>query len=514
MPIRTTKINNRTTSRKKKIFYNMGSSLLYQLLAVVSSMILPRYFLSYFGSETNGLVNSITQFLSYLSLLDLGVGAVFQSALYKPLAQKDEKEINNIFCAGKLFYQRIGLLIVAYIVVLALIYPYLVIDSFDYFATLFLVVAISISLFAQYFWGLVYQNFLTADQKHYIQANINSVTLVINLVSSVLLIQAGYSIQIVKLATSCIFLLRPLMMKHYIDRNYNIDYSTKPTKDAIPQRWNGFAQHLAAVVLNNTDIAVLTICSSLKNVSIYSVYYMVVSAIKQIITLVTSPLTPFLGNMYGLNEKEKLRDMFEIFEWLLHTISILLFTITAILITPFVFVYTKGITDINYSVPVFGMLISTAFAFSCLQIPYKTLIQVMGHYRQTQGSSLIEALINIIISVAMVSKFGLIGVAIGTIAAMLFRMFYLENYIQKNIFRRKHRVFVKLILVDLVSVLFMIMSTSWIDKTVCDYIEWFVLSISVSVCCCVCVGLMNLIFYNRKCKYLFTNTINKIKTRK
>ena len=71
--------------------------MLYQLLAVVSSLILPRYFLSYFGSETNGLVNSITQFLSYIALLDLGVGAVFQSALYKPLAQNDEKEINGKF---------------------------------------------------------------------------------------------------------------------------------------------------------------------------------------------------------------------------------------------------------------------------------------------------------------------------------------------------------------------------------------------------------------------------------
>lgn len=514
MPIRATKINNRTTSRKKKVFYNMGASVLYQLLAVVSSLILPRYFLSYFGSETNGLVNSITQFLSYIALLDLGVGAVFQSALYKPLAQNDEKEINNVFCAGKLFYHRIGLLIVAYIVALAVIYPYLVIDSFDYFSTLFLVVAMSISSFAQYFLGLVYQTFLTADQKHYIQSNINSGTLVINTVSSVILIRVGCSVQIVKFATSCIFLLRPLLMKYYVDKNYNIDYSTKPTKDAIPQKWNGFAQHLAAVVLSNTDIAVLTIFSSLKNVSIYSVYYMVVSAIKQMISLVTSAVTPSLGNMYGLNEKEKLRDTFEYFEWLIHAISILLFTITALLITPFVLVYTRGISDANYSVPIFGFLISAAFASSCLQLPYKILTQVVGHYRQTQSSSLIEAAINIIISVSMVFRFGLIGVAIGTLAAMLYRMFYLENYIQKNIFMRKKRVFVKLIFVDLMSVLSMIMSTSWINKTACNYFEWFILAIGVSVCCCICMGLINLIFYNRQCKYLFTNTINRIKIRK
>ena len=514
MPIRAAKISNNTTSRKKKVFYNMWASVLFQLLSVVSGLILPRFFLSYFGSEINGLVNSITQFLSYITLLDLGVGAVFQSALYKPLAQNDEKEINNIFCAGKLFYHRIGLLIVAYIVALAVIYPYLVNDSFDYFSTLFLVIAMSISSFAQYFLGLVYQTFLTADQKHYIQSNINSVTLVINTVSSVLLIRAGCSVQIVKFVTSCIFLLRPLLMKYYVNKNYNIDYSTKPTKDAIPQKWNGFAQHLASVVLNNTDIAVLTIFSSLKNVSIYSVYYMVVSAIKQMISLVTSAVTPSLGNMYGFNEKEKLRNAFDYFEWLIHSISILLFTITSVLITPFVLVYTRGISDANYSVPVFGFLISAAFASSCLQLPYKILTQVVGHYRQTQCSSFIEAAINIIISVSLVFKFGLIGVAIGTLVAMLYRMFYLENYIRRNIFLRKRKVFIKLILVDLISVLSMIISTLWTNKIVYNYFEWFILAIAVSVCCCICMGLINLIFYNKQCKYFYTNIINRIRTQK
>lgn len=514
MLTRTTKIKKETVSRKKRVFYNMGASVLYQLLAIVSSLILPRYFLSYFGSETNGLINSITQFLSYIALLDFGVGAVFQSALYKPLAQKNENEINNIFCAGKLFYHKIGLVIAGYIVVLTIIYPYLVVDSFDYFSTLLLVLAMSISMFAQYFLGLVYQTFLVADQKHYIQSNINSATLVINTVVSVILIRSGCSVQIVKFTTSCIFLLRPLLMKKYVDKNYNIDLNTKPTKDAIPQKWNGFAQHLAAVVLSNTDIAVLTIFSSLKNVSIYSIYYMVVSAIKQMISMVTSAVTPSLGNMYGLGEKEKLQDMFVFFEWIIHVISILLFTITAILITPFIIVYTKGITDANYSVPIFGFLISAAFASSCLQLPYKVLTQVVGHYKQTQVSSLIEAAINIVISIAMVFKFGLIGVAIGTLAAMLYRMFYLENYIQHNVFDRKKREFVKLLSVDLVSILIMILSTSWINRAVSNYGEWIIIAIIVSTCCSLCTGVVNFIFYNRQCKCLFIDVSNRFKTQK
>lgn len=132
MYVRKSKMRNKTTSRKKQILYNIWASMLSQILAVIANLILPRYFLSYFGSETNGLISSITQFLGYIALLDLGVGAVFQSALYKPLAQKNEKEINNVFCSGKEFYNKIGIVIAVYILILAVVYPYIVIDSFDY----------------------------------------------------------------------------------------------------------------------------------------------------------------------------------------------------------------------------------------------------------------------------------------------------------------------------------------------------------------------------------------------
>lgn len=68
--------------RKKLLAKNTTASLISQITALVCGFILPRLFLQYFGSEVNGLVNSITQFLSVISFLELGVGAVVQSSLY------------------------------------------------------------------------------------------------------------------------------------------------------------------------------------------------------------------------------------------------------------------------------------------------------------------------------------------------------------------------------------------------------------------------------------------------
>ena len=58
------------------------SSLTFQVLTILCGFVLPRMILGSFGSEVNGLVNSITQFLTIISFLEVGVGAVVQSALY------------------------------------------------------------------------------------------------------------------------------------------------------------------------------------------------------------------------------------------------------------------------------------------------------------------------------------------------------------------------------------------------------------------------------------------------
>ena len=82
--------------RGKKLALNTITSLILQLVTVVCGFILPRLILESFGSDVNGLVNSITQFLGVITLLDLGVGAVVQSALYKPLTEKDTDMISKI----------------------------------------------------------------------------------------------------------------------------------------------------------------------------------------------------------------------------------------------------------------------------------------------------------------------------------------------------------------------------------------------------------------------------------
>ena len=68
---------------KKK---NLFTSFLFQVITIISGLILPRIIIGTFGSALNGLIASITQFLSFISLLEGGLGAVVLADLYRPIA--------------------------------------------------------------------------------------------------------------------------------------------------------------------------------------------------------------------------------------------------------------------------------------------------------------------------------------------------------------------------------------------------------------------------------------------
>ena len=292
--------------RKELLKKNTAASLIAQITALICGFILPRLFLQHFGSEVNGLVNSIAQFLSVISFLELGVGAVVESSLYKPLAEKDNQQISKVMVSANKFFQRLAQILIVYVLVLMLVYPLIANQSFGYLYTATLIAAISISSFAQYYFGIVNSLLLNADQRGYIQYNAQTITVVLNTVVCVFMIKLGGSVQLVKLTTSLIYLARPLALRIYVNRRYQIDWKIQYDGEPIQQKWNGVAQHIAAVVLDGTDTIVLTLLSTLSNVSIYSVYFMVIKGVKTLFLSMTNGIQSLLGELWARQELDEL----------------------------------------------------------------------------------------------------------------------------------------------------------------------------------------------------------------
>ena len=493
--------------RKKKLAKNTIASLVYQITTIICGFILPRLILSTFGSEINGLVNSITQFLSVIAFLELGVGAVVQSSLYKPLADKDNKKISEIVASANIFFQKLALILLVYIALLFFIYPVIAKQNFDFLYTGLLIVAIGISSFAQYFFGVVDRLLLTADQKGYIQYNAQTITLVLNTFACFVMIEFGASIHIVKLVTSLIYLARPVFLHWYVNNHYQINRKIKYEKEPIEQKWNGVAQHIAAVVLDGTDNIVLTLFAGLSDVSIYSVYHLVLAGVKQLFLSMTNGFQSLIGELWAKQELDELRKTFGWTEWVLHTGTVFVFGCTGMLILPFVQVYTSGVQDANYIQPLFAVLITMAHAGHCLRLPYNIMILAAGHYKQTQHNYIIAAVMNIIISIIMVWRFGLVGVAIGTLAAMLYQTLWMAVYDSKNLLKWPLKSFIKQVSVDLLCIVLGVICTFKIELQEVNYFSWMILSIKVAFIWLIIVCIVNTIFYRDKMKKIYNKAV-------
>ncbi len=496
-------------NRKNKLYLNTGFAIINQVVTLICGFILPKLYISYFGSSVNGLVSSITQFLGFIALGELGVGAVVQSSLYKPLAYKDNFELSKIIISSEKFFRKLSFILAIYIIGLCIFYPLLVNKNFSYEFTFILILAISISSFAQYFFGMTYQLLLNADQRSYVPLGVNALSLILNTIVCVILIKLEFSIQFIKLISSLIFLLRPLFLMIYVKRNYNLNKKIVITKEPIKQKWNGVAQHISTVVLNNTDIIVLTLFSSLDNVSVYAIYNLVVTGVKQAFLTLTTGISSLIGNMLAKDEIELLNKTFSKLEWLIHTGCALLFGITLVLIVPFVEVYTVGINDVNYIVPVFGWLITLAQAIYCIRIPYNIVVLAAGHYKQTQVSAIVEMCINIIVSCVLVIRFGLVGVAIGTLLAMSYRTIYFSWYLSKNILFRSIKYFYKHVFVDIISIILIFGLTSSIRMTQITYIAWVIYATKVGFVALIIVLVINILLYREIIISFVKDILNK-----
>ena len=490
--------------RSKKALINVISSVGLQVITIVCGFIIPKLIISNFGSNVNGLLQSITQFLAYIVLLESGFGPVIKAILYKPIANKDKRTIEEILKTSEKFFRRIAYIFVIYILILCVVFPAMFSEQFDRMFTLSLVVIIAISTFAEYYFGMTYKLYLYAEQKNYINSVIQIITIILNTIAVISLIYFGASIQVVKIASCLIFVLRPIIQNIYVKKKYNINLKQAKGNYKIEQKWEGLAQHIAFVVHKNTDIVILTLCTSLADISVYSVYLIVINAIKNIVQSFIGGLDATFGDMLVKGEKESLNKSFKAYEGYYFTIATILFSATMFLIVPFISLYTKGITDANYIRPEFAIIMVLAEFVWAIRQPYNDLVKVAGHFKETRVGAWIEAISNIVISFILVWHFGLVGVAIGTLFAMTIRMIEFMYHTSKYILNRSVWYTFKRLFVVALEIGILVLIINLIPKIeILNYKDWILQGIFVTIVSSIVVIIINSIAYKNNVKNVF-----------
>lgn len=420
------------TSSTKKSVYNILFGVGSQVITAAIGIFLPRLFITTYGSETNGFLSSINQVLTYVVLLELGIGTASLQALYKPVATGDRDQISGIMSATSRFYTRTGVLYLLCVAILAVVYPLAVGSEIPVWEQVAVILIVGGSGSIGYFIHAKIRVLLNADGKQYIYTNVHTIIQIANSVLKIVLILLGQNIVFIQLGHMILNLLLAFYLKHYAKKHYPwLNLKAKPDRAAISQKNNVIVHEVSQMVFNHTDVLLLTIFTDLKVVSVYVTYNMIVDIISTLIGNFHNGFVFRLGQLFNL-DKERYKQVYDTYETGYMLLSSALYCVTFLFLLPFMTLYTKGVTDANYLdkwLPV--LFVSIKMLVTGRAVAGYT-ITFAQHFKRTQWRALLETAINLVVSIVGVIYYGLYGVLFGTIAALLYRandMILYANYV-------------------------------------------------------------------------------------
>ena len=242
------------------------------------------------------------------------------------------------------------------------------------------------------------------------------------------------------------FSFRGSLLYLYVQRRYRLNKKAEPDKTALKGRWDVLANSIANIVHENVDIFFITLLCRASEVSVYTVYALVSQGLIRLMQVFTNGMEAAFGDMWAKKEMAVLKKNFEKYEYLMFSVAQMFSGCMLVLILPFVKVYTKNVTDVEYIRPLFALLLTLAVGTMCIRMPYVTLVQAAGHYKQTKVGSFVEAAINIVLTVTLIPFLGIVGAVIGTVAANTFRSFQYGHYVSKHLLSRPFTIMIKRVL--------------------------------------------------------------------
>lgn len=416
----------------KNIF--VGVSCRFLILAM--GIFLPRLVMLSFGSEANGLLNTITQIFTYVALLEAGIGNATLNALYEPLSSGDRNKTLQIMASSQSLFRKTTALYMLLVGLLTVMLPFIIRSELSKRTIALVTLLQGMSGASGYYLTAAYKQLLAADGRNYYSENAQLLTHVCSTAGKIVLIQLGANIVLLQILNFAVTMVGILFLRLIVKKQY----PWLKTK-GIPQTYklkdrSAFVVHeLAATVFSCTDVVVISAMCGLAASSVYSVYNLVYSSLQMMLTTVATGTMYLIGQAYhkGHVYFQKMYDVYDrLYIFLVFSVMI----VAVVLTGPFVALYTAGITDAHYQDQLLPFLFALVVVLSSCRQAASRAIAVAGHVKKTQGRAILETAINLTFSIAMVFVFGIRGALYGTIAALLYRTTDMIIYANHKILKR------------------------------------------------------------------------------
>ena len=379
----------------------------------------------------------VSQIYSYIALLEAGIGTTTLQALYGPVVEGDKNNISAIINATQKYYNKIVIVYSATVIAVSFLLPVILKSSLEPWQMILYFFLFGISNIVNFAFTAAMRPLLLAEGKNYIN---NNITLCFHIGSQflkVVLLNIGLNIVLLQGAYSLINILQIAVYFIYFRKNYRwVDKKIPPQNEALKQKNAFLFQQISNLVFSCTDVVLLSIFCDLNTASIYSVYMLIFNALSILISMLTNSTQFILGQTYNKDE-EKYKLVHRVYEILIVLLAFILYTTAYILCIPFIKIYTAGVSDINYVQSWLPLLFCLNGMLSTCKTTALQLINFSFHAQKTLIRTIVEAVINLFLSLIFVQFWGIYGVLIGTTIALVYRVIDATHYVHKYILHIK-----------------------------------------------------------------------------
>lgn len=409
-------------SRLKKSIKNLRAAWIGQFLNIFAKFVMRRFFVRYISADYLGLDAVFTNIIGLMNLAELGIGSAIFYALYAPLAEKDEKRILGIMQLFARVYRTIAILLT---VVGMILMPLLTIiapetqglSSVHLLFGFYLINTVVSYLFS--YKGLL----ASADQKSYISTRNHYIFIISLNIAQIFVIYFTKSFIAFAAIQSIFTIAEGLSLSCKMNKEYPIlrqKEKVKLPENVTRKIWADvrkiFISKMGNTVIASTDNLILSNVVGLQMTGKYSNYALIKASLQAIVCQFQAAVSASVGNLAAMGEREKEIEYF----WFLNFLTTVLYSITSVclynLMQPFIAYWLGG--DFLMSQ---GVLLCTTIVYYLYGVRgiFSTFSMAHGVFDLEAKKTAMEAIGNLVISVVLAVRLGVVGVLLGTVVSSL-----------------------------------------------------------------------------------------------
>ncbi|MCR4901933.1 MAG: polysaccharide biosynthesis protein [Butyrivibrio sp.] len=495
--------------RVKSAARNIAFGYVGTAATAIMSFILRTIFIHQLDEVLLGVNGLYTSILSLLSMAELGIGTALNFSLYAPVAKGDTEKIKSYMQMYRKAYYVIALVVAAIGLALAPFLP-VIIKNPGYCTTRDLTLFYLIFLFntvSTYFVSYKY-SLVNAQQKNYIQTNINTITKVITVFLQIVGLLIFKNFYVYLLTDAAVQLIQKVFVSSYLNRLYpylkdkNITPLTKEESGAVWSKTKALVLHKVGDVARlQTDSLIISSFIEVATVGIVDNYNLVISTVSNFVNIIFNSVISSFGNLIATENRQKQFEMFKVYRFFAAWFYGFSATGFFILLSPLIELWL-GQSWLLGTAAIYLLL--TDYYFKGDRIVLSNYKTAAGVFEQDKYLALIQGVVNLVLSIWLVQVIGLAGIYVGTVVSGLIANVTKPFIIYRTCFDRTPVSYFADTLKYVCSTTFIIASGLFIRSIVMPEVTYISFAIMFIIVCILFNAIFLLLFgRTTEAKYLF-----------